>query len=144
MESRIVLKTCQQKKLYPPTDISVSQQCRPQLLSVKFENLVHSIFRNENSSLEINVSHFRVLHWQHWQHPASAPVNVNSKCIYSIWVRLKSRREELKQQVKVKLVKFVGMFCYDCSYDIRFIFTNTKPCIFRIKIFKHSIEVLRF
>ena len=52
---------------------SVSQQCRPQLLSVKFENLVQSIFRNENSTLEINVSHFRVLHWQHWQHPASAP-----------------------------------------------------------------------
>ena len=40
------------------------QQCRPQLLSVKFENLVHSIFRNENSTLEINVSHFGVLHWK--------------------------------------------------------------------------------
>ena len=47
--------------------------CRPQLLSVKFENLVHSIFRNENSTLEINVSHFEVLHWQQWQPPASAP-----------------------------------------------------------------------
>ena len=30
------------------------------VLSVKFENLVPSIFRNENSSLEINVSHFPV------------------------------------------------------------------------------------
>ena len=46
-ESRIVLKTGQQEKLYPPTDVSVSQQCRPQLLSVKFENLAHNIFRNE-------------------------------------------------------------------------------------------------
>ena len=72
-ESRIVLKTGQQEKLYPPTDASVSQQCRPQLLSVKFENLVHSIFRNENSTLEINVSHFGVLHWQQWQPPVSAP-----------------------------------------------------------------------
>ena len=55
------------------SDVSVSQQCRPQLLSVKFENLVHIIFRNENSTLEINVSHFGVLHWQQWQPPASAP-----------------------------------------------------------------------
>ena len=39
------------------------------------ENLVHSIFRNESSTLEINVSHFWVLHWQQWQPPASAPVN---------------------------------------------------------------------
>ena len=73
MESRIVLKTGQQEKLYPPTDASVSQQCRPQLLSAKFENLVHGIFRNETSTLEINVSHFGVLHWQQWQPPASAP-----------------------------------------------------------------------
>ena len=57
----------QQEKLYPPTDASVSQQRRPQLLSAKFENLVHSIFRNETSTLEINVSHFGVLHWQQWQ-----------------------------------------------------------------------------
>ena len=61
------------RKLYPPTDVSLSQQCRPELLSVKFENLVHSIFRKKNSTLEINVSHFRVLHWQQWQPPASAP-----------------------------------------------------------------------
>ena len=43
------------------------------LLLVKFEDLVLSIFRNENSTLEINVSHFGVLHWQQWQPPASAP-----------------------------------------------------------------------
>ena len=67
------VKNEEQEKLYPPTDVSVSQQCHPQLLSVKFENLVHSIFRNENSTLEINVSHFRMLHWQQWQLPASAP-----------------------------------------------------------------------
>ena len=52
---------------------SVSQQRRPQLLSAKFENLGHSIFRNETSTLEINVSHFGVLHWQQWQPPASTP-----------------------------------------------------------------------
>ena len=40
---------------------------------VKFENLVLSIFRNENSTLEINVSHSGVLHWQQWQPLASAP-----------------------------------------------------------------------
>ena len=60
-ESRIVLKTGEQEKLYLPTDVSVLQQSRPQLLSGKFENLVHSIFRNENSTLGINVSYFWVL-----------------------------------------------------------------------------------
>ena len=47
-ESRIVLKTGQQEKLYPPTDVSVSWQCCPRLLSAKFEDLVHSNFRNGN------------------------------------------------------------------------------------------------
>ena len=42
-------------------------------MSIKFEKLVHSIFRNENSALKINISHFGVLHWQQWQPPASAP-----------------------------------------------------------------------
>ena len=63
-------------------DVSVSQQCYPQLLSVKFENLVHSIFRNENSTLEINVSHFGVVHWQQWQPPASAPDFINIVIFY--------------------------------------------------------------
>ena len=54
----------------------ILQQCRSQLLSVKFENLVHSIFRNENSTLEIDVSHFGVLHWQQLQPLASAPGKV--------------------------------------------------------------------
>ena len=72
-ESQIVL-TGQQEKLYPSTDVSVSLQCRPQLLSLKFKNLVHSIFRNENPTLAIHVSHFEVLHWQELQSPASAPV----------------------------------------------------------------------
>ena len=72
-ESRIVLKPEQQEKLYPPTDVNFSLQCPPQLLLVKFENLVHSIFRNKNAILEINVSHFGMLHWQQWQPHASAP-----------------------------------------------------------------------
>ena len=61
------------RKNVPPTDDSISPQCRPQLLLDWFENLIHNIFRNENSSLEINVSLFRVLHWQQWQPPKSAP-----------------------------------------------------------------------
>ena len=52
---------------------SLAVQCRPHLLLVKLENLVHGFFRYENSTLEINVSHFGVLHWQQWQLPASAP-----------------------------------------------------------------------
>ena len=68
-----MLKMGQQQKLYPPTDISVPLQCHPQQLSVRFENLVHSIFKNENSSMEINMSYFRVLHWQQWQSLASGP-----------------------------------------------------------------------
>ena len=52
---------------------SLAVQCRLHLLLVKFENLVHGFFRNENSTLETNVSHFGVLHWQQWQPPASAP-----------------------------------------------------------------------
>ena len=51
-------KTGQQEKLYAPRDVSVLLQCRPQLFLVKFENYVHSIFRRENSNLEIIVSHF--------------------------------------------------------------------------------------
>ena len=64
MESGIVLETGQQEKLYPPTDVSISLQCRPQLLLVKFENLVHSTFRNKNSTLEMDVSHLGMLHLQ--------------------------------------------------------------------------------
>ena len=44
-------------------------------------------------------------------------------------MRLKSRVAELKQQFKVSLAKYVGMFLHDCSYNKRFIFKNT---IFRI------------
>ena len=61
------------RKIVSSNRASRSLQCRPHLLSVKFENLVHRFFRNENSNLEINVSHFGVLHWQQWQPPASAP-----------------------------------------------------------------------
>ena len=38
-ESRIVLKTEQQEKLHLPTDVSISLQCRPQLLSVSMRIL---------------------------------------------------------------------------------------------------------
>lgn len=60
-EPRIVLKTGQQEKLYPPADVSVSLQRHPQLLLAKFENLVHSILSIENSTMDINVSYFGVL-----------------------------------------------------------------------------------
>ena len=68
-----MLKTGQQEKFYPLTDVSVPLECHPQLLSLKFEKLVHSIFRNENSTMEINVSYFAALDWQQWQPPAFAP-----------------------------------------------------------------------
>ena len=55
-------------------------------------------------------------------------LKVNRKGIYFIWMRLKSRKAELKMPVKVSLGKYVGMFRHDCRY----IFTNTKPGIFRI------------
>ena len=59
--SRIVLKTGQQETLYPSTHVRASPQCRPQLILVKFENLIHSIFKNEKSALEINVRHLSAL-----------------------------------------------------------------------------------
>ena len=72
-EWQIVLKMGQQEKLYPPINVSILLQYHPQQLLVKFENLVHSIFRNENSTMEINVSYFRMMHWQQWQPPAFVP-----------------------------------------------------------------------
>ena len=59
--SRIVLKTGQQETLYPSTHVRASPQCRPQLILVKFENLIHSIFKNEKSALEIHVRHLSAL-----------------------------------------------------------------------------------
>ena len=38
----------------------------------------------------------------------------------------------MKQPVKVSLAKYVSMFCHDFGYNIRFIFRNTRPHIFRI------------
>ena len=58
-------------------------------------------------------------------------LNVNRKGIYFIWVRLKSRKAELKQRVKVNLANYVGMFFDDCIYNIRSVFTNAKARIFR-------------
>ena len=43
---------------------------------------------------------------------------------------LKSRKAELKQRVQVNLAKYVGIFCHDCSYNTRFVLTNTKPVKF--------------
>ena len=61
------------QKNVPPAYDSISLQCLPQLLSDRFENLIHNILRNESSTLEINVSLFGVLHWQQWQAPTSTP-----------------------------------------------------------------------
>ena len=58
-------------------------------------------------------------------------LNVNRKGVYFIWVRLKSRKAELKQRVKVNLANYVGMFFDDCIYNIRSVLTNTKARIFR-------------
>ena len=83
------------------------QQCRPQQLSVKFENLVHSIFRNEDSALEINVSHFGVLHWQQWQPPASAPAEGREICKH-IEPKLHSHLEESVLSYVKKIVVFTN------------------------------------
>ena len=59
-------------------------------------------------------------------------MKVNRKVVYFIWVKLKNRKAELIQQVKIHLAKYVDMFRHNCSYSVRFIFTNTKSHIFRI------------
>ena len=59
-------------------------------------------------------------------------LKVDRKGIYFIWVRLKSRKAKLIQQVKVSLAKYGGMFLHNGSYNTKFIFTNTKPHIFKI------------
>ena len=61
-------------------------------------------------------------------------LKVNRKGMYYIWMRLKSRKVELKQRVKVSLEKYVGMFRHDCRYNIKFIFTDTKPDISKVLI----------
>ena len=43
-------------------------------------------------------------------------LKVNRKDVYFNWARLKSRRVELKQRVKVNLENYVGMFFHDCRY----------------------------
>ena len=58
-------------------------------------------------------------------------LNVNRRGTFLIWVRLKIRKAELKQWVKVNLAKYVCTFLRDCRYNI-FFFTNTKPHIFLI------------
>ena len=60
-ESRTVLKISQQEN-----DVGFPLQYCSQLLSLKFEGLIHKTFRNENLILEINVSYFKVLHWQYF------------------------------------------------------------------------------
>ena len=60
-------------------------------------------------------------------------LNIHRKGIYLIWLRLYSRKFELKQQVKVSLAKHTRMFCHDCSYNIRFIFTNSTTYFWNSK-----------
>ena len=57
-------------------------------------------------------------------------LNINRKDIYFIWFKFKNRKPELKQQVKVSLAKYVGMFCHDCSNNMGFIFTRHKAMSF--------------
>ena len=75
------------RKNVPPAYGSISPQCRPQLLSDRFENVIHNIFRSANSTLEINVRLFGVLHWQQLQPPASAPENRTQENIYDVAFR---------------------------------------------------------
>ena len=74
-------------------------------------------------------------------------MKVNRKVVQFIWVKLKNRKAELIQRVKISLAKYVDMFRHNCSYSVRFIFTNTKPHIFRIpknQKIQHSIKVFKF
>ena len=66
-------------------------------------------------------------------------VNTN-KGTYFIWVIIKSRKAELKR-VNVSLARYVGLIRHDGSYNVRFILTNTKPRIFRIRK-NQSIQAL--
>ena len=59
-------------------------------------------------------------------------MKVNRKDIYFIWVKLKNRKVELMEQVKVSLAKYVDKFRHDCRSNIKYILTNTKPHMFRI------------
>ena len=64
VKNGITRKTGSSNRCQGPTAV-----CHAQLVSIKFENLVHSIFRKEKS-------YFGVLHcqqWRQWQHPTSAP-----------------------------------------------------------------------
>ena len=84
-----------------------------------FEIVFKSVFEQKNPeflwycSLKKNSKHKQEKYWFHW-------------------TRLKSRKAKLKQRIEVGLAKYVGVFCYDCSCNTRFNFTNTKPHIFRI------------
>ena len=71
-ESRIVLKMGQEK-LYLPTERLAHCSVTHTYFQSSLRILFTVFFGNENSTLEINVNHFGVLHWQQWQTPASAP-----------------------------------------------------------------------
>ena len=59
-------------------------------------------------------------------------MKVNRKDIYFIWVKFRNRTAEIvNQRVKVSLAKYLDVFRHDCSSNLRFIFTDTKPHIFR-------------
>ena len=58
--------------------------------------------------------------------------NTNWRGIYFIFVRLKNRKTELKQWVEVSLAKYVGMFCHNCNYNMRFIPHTKNHIFFRI------------
>ena len=77
------------RKIISSNRASRSLQCRPHLLSLKFENLVHRFFRNENSNLEINVSHFGVRHRQQWQPPADQVLEVEETIQFNPFYFLK-------------------------------------------------------
>ena len=67
-------------------------------------------------------------------------LKVNRKGIYFIWVRLKIRKAELKQQVRVSLGKYM-LACFAMIVDtIKDLFSNSQNQVFlefqRIKTFQ--------
>ena len=89
-----MLKTEKQKnkKIFQPVSAS-RYSVAHRFLLVRFQNLLHNILTNENSTLETNVSHFGVLHWHQWYPTAYATGNIflmNPGIFYLIFVSLYS------------------------------------------------------
>ena len=58
--------------------------------------------------------------------------DITNKILNDAEQTFKCKWPKLVKLVKVSLAKYVAIFCQDCSYNIRVIFTNAKAHVFRI------------